>query len=107
MTSDQWDASPLSPSVLRSHPEDCSAIPDAVGVRGDKTPPRRLLCALRLPVSCTLESAYERRLNERFQHHHPRSRSWTDTGRTVTLRQKRDSLGRSSTPLHCPPCHHT
>jgi hypothetical protein len=89
------------------HPEHCSTIPDAVGVRGDKTPPRRLLCTLRPPVSCTLESAYGRRLIGRFQHHHPRSRSWTDTGHAGTLRRKPDSPGRPSTPSHCPPCHHT
>jgi hypothetical protein len=99
---------PVRPSPpSRRHPWHCSAIPDTVGLLGDKTPPRRLLCALRPPVSGTLESAYGRRLNGRFQRHHPRSRSWTDTGHAMTLRQRQDSPGRSYTMLHCPPCHHT
>jgi hypothetical protein len=99
---------PARPSLpSRLHPGHCSAIPDAVGLRGNKTPPRRLLCALRPPVSCTLESAYGRRLNGGFQHHHPRSHSWADTGHAMTLRRKPDAPGRPSTPLHCPPCHHT
>jgi hypothetical protein len=98
---------PVQPSPpSRRHPGHCSAIPDAVGLRSDKTPPRRLLCALRSPVSCTLESAYGRRLNERFQHHHPQSRSWTDTGHAMTLRRKPDSPRRPSTPLHYLSCHH-
>jgi hypothetical protein len=89
------------------HPEHCSAISDAVGVRGDKTPPRRPLCTLRPPVSRTLESTYGQRLNGRFQHHHPRSRSWADTGQARTLRRKPDSPGRPSAPLHCMSCHYT
>jgi hypothetical protein len=40
---------PFLPS--RCHPGHCSTIPDAVGLQGDKTPPRRLLCALRPRVS--------------------------------------------------------
>jgi hypothetical protein len=52
---------PMRPSPPpRRHPGHYSAIPDAVGVRGDKTPPRLLLCTLQPPVSCTLESAYGR-----------------------------------------------
>jgi hypothetical protein len=91
----------------RRHPRHCSAIPDAMEAHDDKTPPRRLLCTLRLPVSCTLESVYRRRLNGRFQHRHPRSRSWADTGHTATSRSKQDSPGRPSTPRHCTPRHHT
>jgi hypothetical protein len=89
------------------HPGHCSAIPDVVGLRGGKTPPHRLLCPLWPPVGCTLESAYGRRLKGKFQRHHSRSRSWTDTGYAMTLRQRQDSSGRPSTLLHCPPCHHT
>jgi hypothetical protein len=99
---------PVRPSPpSRSHPGHCSAIPDAVGARGDKTPPRPLLCPVRPPVSCTLESAHGRRPNGRLLHRHPRSRSWTDTGHAMTSRQKQDSPGRPSTPPHCTPCHHT
>jgi hypothetical protein len=99
---------PVRPSLpSRRHPEHCNAIPDAVGVQGDKTPPRWLLCALRPPVSCTLESAYGQRLNGRFQHHHPRSCPWTDTGHATTLRQKQDSPGRPSTLCYLAPYRHT
>jgi hypothetical protein len=99
---------PVRPSPpSRRHPGHCNAIPDVVGVQGDKTPPRWLLCALRPPVRCTLGSTYGRRPNGGFRHHHPRSRSWADTGHAMTLCQKRDSPGRPSTLLHCPPCHHT
>jgi hypothetical protein len=48
---------PSPPS--QCHPGHCSAIPDAVGARGDKTPPRPLVCPVRLPISYTLESAHE------------------------------------------------
>jgi hypothetical protein len=89
---------PVRPSPpSRHHLGHCNAIPNAVGVRGDKTPRRWLLCALRPPVSCTLESSYGQRLNGGFQHHHPRSRPWTDTGHATTLHQKQDSPGRPST----------
>jgi hypothetical protein len=91
--------SPVRPSPPpRRHPGHYNAILNAMGVRGDKTPPRQLLCAVRPPVSCTLELAYGRRLNGRFQHHHPQSRSWTDTGHATTLRQKQDLPVRPSTP---------
>jgi hypothetical protein len=93
---------PVRPSPPpRRHLEHCSTIPDTVGVRGDKTPPRLLLCTLRPPVGCTLESAYGRRPNGKFPHRHPRSRSWTDTGHAMTLCQKHDSPGRPSTLQHC------
>jgi hypothetical protein len=98
-------ARPSPPS--RHHPGHCIAFPDTTGLQADRTPPCRLMCALRPPVSCTLESAYGQRFNGRCQHHHPRSHSWADTGHAMTLRRKPDSPGRSSTPLHCPPCHHT
>jgi hypothetical protein len=96
---------PSPPS--QRHPGHCSAIPDTVQARGDKTPPRPRLCPLRPPVSCTLESAYRRRPNEKLLRHHPQSHSWTDTGHAMTLRQKQDSPGQPSTPRHCTPCHHT
>jgi hypothetical protein len=99
--------SPMRPSPLpRRHPGYCSAIPDAVGVRDDKTPPRLLLCTLRPPVNRTLESAYGRRPGKKLPHHHPRSRSWTDTGHATTLCQKQDSPGWPSTLQHCAPCHY-
>jgi hypothetical protein len=100
--------SPVQPSPpSQCHPGHCSAIPNAVGVRGDRTPSRPLLCPVRPPVSCTLESAHGRRLNERLLRRHPRSRSWTDTGHAMTSCEKQDSPGRPSTPRHCTPCHHT
>jgi hypothetical protein len=99
---------PVRPSPPpQHHPKHCSAIPDAMGVRGDKTPPSRLLCALRPPVNCTLESAYGRQLNEKFLHHYPRSRSWTDTGHVTTPRQKQDSSGQPSNPRRCAPYRYT
>jgi hypothetical protein len=99
---------PVQPSPPpQCHLEHCSAIPDIVGIRGDKTPPRRLLCALRPPVSCTLESAYGQRLNGRVQHHHPRSHPCTDIGQAMTLHQKQDSPGQPSTPQHCASYRHT
>jgi hypothetical protein len=100
--------SPLRPSLLpRHHPRHYNAIPDAMGIQDDKTPPRLLLCALRPPVSRTLESAYGRRPNGKSPHGHPSSRSWTDTGHAMTLCQKQDSPGRPSTPRCCTPYHYT
>jgi hypothetical protein len=50
---------PVRPSLpLCYHPWHCSAIPDVVGARDDKTSPHPLLCVLRPLISCTLESAY-------------------------------------------------
>jgi hypothetical protein len=78
---------PVRPSPPpRRHPGHCSAISNAVGVRGEKTPPRLPLCTLRPPVGYTLESAYGRQPNGKLLHRHPRSRSWTNTGRAMTLR---------------------
>jgi hypothetical protein len=99
-------ASPSSPSALCGHPSHCSAIPDAVETRGDRTSPRPLLCPVRPLVSSTLELACGRPPNEHPLHRHPRSRSWTDTGHAMTSRQKQDSLGRPSTPRHCTSCLH-
>jgi hypothetical protein len=93
---------PVRPSPPpRRHPGHCTAIPDAVGVRSDKTPPRLLLCTLRPPVGCTLKSAYGRRPNGKLPHRHPRNRSSTDTWHAMTLCQKLDSPGRPSTLQHC------
>jgi hypothetical protein len=92
VTPDQRGASPPSPSVLCGHPRHRNAIPSTaapsptlweyeatrhchVGCCAPYTPP---------PVSCTLESVYERQLNEKFLHHYPLSRSWTDTGHATT-----------------------
>jgi hypothetical protein len=63
--------SPRSPTpsrALHHHPQHC-------GGQGDKTPPRRLLCAPRPPVSRTLEPMYGQRPNGRPLQHHPRSGS--------------------------------
>jgi hypothetical protein len=61
--------SPVRPYPLpRRHPRHCCAIPNPVGARDDKMPPRLLLCTLRPPVSRTLESAYGRRPNEKSPH---------------------------------------
>jgi hypothetical protein len=99
---------PVRPSPpSQHHLEHCITTLDVVRVRDDKTPPHQLLCALRPPVSRTLESAYGRRLHKRLQHCHPRSHSWADTGHATTLRRKTDSPGRPSTPLYCAPCRHT
>jgi hypothetical protein len=95
--------SPLS----QHHPGHCISISYTVGGRGDKTPPHRLLCAQQPPISRTFEPMYERRPNEKPLRHHPRSGSWTDTGHAMTSYQKRESPGRSSTPRHCTPYHHT
>jgi hypothetical protein len=54
---------------LCNHPGHCSAIPDVVGTRDDKTPPR---------------PAYRRRPNGKSPHSHPRSRSWAGTRPTMT-----------------------
>jgi hypothetical protein len=95
---------PVQPSPpSQRHPGHCITIPYAVGIQSDKTPPRRLLCALRPPVSHTLEPASRRQPNEKPLRHHPRSRSWVDTGHAMTSHQKQDSPGRPSTPRHCTP----
>jgi hypothetical protein len=44
------------PPPSHHHPWHCITIPYIVGIRGDKTPPCRLLCARRPPISRTLES---------------------------------------------------
>jgi hypothetical protein len=49
---------PVRPSPpLQRHTGHSDDIPDAVGVHGDKTSPRPLLCCVRAPVDGTLESA--------------------------------------------------
>jgi hypothetical protein len=108
------DRSPPSPSIMcdhphrpQHHPGHCITIPNTVGGRGDKTPPRRLLCAPWPPVNRTLESMYGRRPNRRSLQRHPRSRSWTDTGHAMTPCQMQDSPGRPSTPRRCTPCLYT
>jgi hypothetical protein len=114
VTSCRRDRSPPSPSVLcdhprrpQHHPGHCIAIPDAVGACYDRTPPRRLLCLARPRVNGTLESSHGRPPNRRPLRRHPRSRSWTRTGRAMTPRQMQDLPGRSSTPRRCTPCLYT
>jgi hypothetical protein len=114
VTSGRRDRSPLSPSALcdhprrpQHHPDHCIPIPDATGACSDGTPPRRLLCLVQPRVDNTLESTHERPPNRRPLHHHPRSRSWTRTGRAMMPRQMRDSPGRLSSPRRCTPCLYT
>jgi hypothetical protein len=114
VTSGWRDRSTPSPSVLcgyprrpQHHPRNCITIPNTMGGLGDKTPPRRQLCAPRPPISRTLEPMYWRRPNGRPLQRHPRSRSWTYTGHAMTPHQMQDSPGRSSTPQRCTPCLHT
>jgi hypothetical protein len=94
VTPGRRDRSPPSPSVLcdhprrpQHHPGHCITIPNTVGGGGDKTPPRRLLCALWPPVSRTLEPMYGQRPNKRPLQRHPRNCSWTDTWHAMTPRQ--------------------
>jgi hypothetical protein len=91
VTSGRRDRSLPSPSALCGHPRRPQrhlghgiTITNNVGGWGDKTPPRRLLCAQRPPVSRTLEPMYGRQPNRRLLHRHPRSRSWMDTGHATT-----------------------
>jgi hypothetical protein len=96
---------PYPPS--RRHPGHCIKIPDTVEACGDNTPPCRLLCLVRPHVNDTLESSCGRPSNRRPLRRHPRNRSWTRTGRAMTPRQKRDLLGRPSTPRRYMPYLHT
>jgi hypothetical protein len=96
---------PFPPS--RRHPDHCTNIPDAVGACGDRTPPRRLLCLVRSHVNGALEPSRGRPSNRQPLRRHPRSRSWTHTGRAMTPCQMRDSPGRLSTPRRCTPCLYT
>jgi hypothetical protein len=112
--SGQRDRSPLLPSTLcdrprrpQHHPGHCITIPNAVGACGDGTPPNRLLCPVRPHDNSTLESAHGRPPNGRPLRHHPRSHSWTHTGRAMTPCQKQDSPGQPSTPRRCTPCLYT
>jgi hypothetical protein len=99
---------PVRPSPpSRRHPGHCITIPDVVEACGDRTPPRRLLCLVRPHVNDTLESSRGRPSNRRPLRRHPRSRSWTRTGRAMMPRQKQDSPGRPSTPWRCTPYLHT
>jgi hypothetical protein len=99
---------PVQPSLpSQRHPGHCITTPYTVGVRSDKTPPRRLLCALRPPVNGTLESACGRPPNERPLHRHPRSCSWTGTGHAMMPHQEQDSPGWPSTPWHYAPYRYT
>jgi hypothetical protein len=92
VTSGRWDRSLRSPSALcdharcpQHHPGHCITISCTVGGRGDKMPPRRLLCAPWPPVSRTLEPMYGQRPHGRPLHRHPRNRPWTDTGHAMML----------------------
>jgi hypothetical protein len=67
------------PPLPRRHPGHCNTIPDAVGVRHDKTPPHLLLCTLQPPFNRTLKLAYGRRPNGKSPHSYPQSCSWAGT----------------------------
>jgi hypothetical protein len=100
--------SPVRPSPPpRRHPSHCITIPDALEACGDGTPPRQPLCLVRPRDNGTLESSRGRPSNEQPLRHPPRSHSWTRTGHSMMPHQKRDSLGRPSTPWNCTPCLHT
>jgi hypothetical protein len=113
VTSGQWERSPPSPSALCDHPRHR----DAISATASPSPTlwkravtghcRRRLCLVQPHVNSTLESSHGQPSNRRPLCRHPRSRSWTRTGHAMTPRQKRDSLGRPSTPWHCTPCIHT
>jgi hypothetical protein len=77
------------------------------GTCGDGTPPRQSLCLVRPHVNGTLESPRGWPSNEQLQRHPPRGHSWRRTGYAVMPRQKRDSLGQTSTPWHRTPCLYT
>jgi hypothetical protein len=99
---------PVRPSPpSRRHPGHCIAIPDAVEACGNRTPPRQPLCLVWPRVNGTLESSHGRLPNRKPLHRHPRSRSWTRTGRTTTPCQRQDSSGRPSTLQRCTPCFYT
>jgi hypothetical protein len=97
----------VRPSPLpRHHPGHCSTIPDTMGIQDDKTLPRLPLCALRPPVSRTLESAYGRRPNRKSPLNRPRSRPCVGTGLTAT--PGRNEIARTainSTTLYTIPLH--
>jgi hypothetical protein len=76
---------PFPPS--RRHPGHCTNIPDAVGACGDRTPPHRLLCLVRPHFNGALEPLRRWPSNRQPLRRHPRSRSWTHTGRAMTPRQ--------------------
>jgi hypothetical protein len=113
VTSGRRDWSPPSPSALcdhprrpQRHPGHCIAIPDAVEACGDRTPPRQPLCLVRPHVNGTLDPSRGWPSNEQPLRHHPRSHSWTHTGRATTPRQKQDPPGWPSTPRRTP-CFYT
>jgi hypothetical protein len=90
---------PVRPSPpSRRHLGHCITIPDAVEACGERTPPRWLLCLVRPHVNGTLESSRGWPSNRRPLRRHPRSRSWTCAGHTMTPRHKQDSPGQPSTP---------
>jgi hypothetical protein len=96
---------PVRPSPLPCcHPRHCSTIPDAVGVRDNKTPPRLLLYALRPPVSHTLESAYGRRLSGEIPPSHAQNCSWTGT--STPRRSARSKILQDGRLVHSA-IHHT
>jgi hypothetical protein len=77
---------PVQPSPsLCYHPCHCSSIPDTMGAQDNKTSPRSLLCVLRPPVSCTLESAYGRRPNGEFPRTPTGARFVRTTIKSMTL----------------------
>jgi hypothetical protein len=89
---------PVRPSRPLHHHTQCC------GTCGDRTPPRHPLYLVRPPVNDTLEPTRGRRPDERPLCRHPRSHSYTGTGRAMTPHQKRDLPGQPSTPWHYTPC---
>jgi hypothetical protein len=92
VTSGQQGASPPSCLALCGHPRHCAAIPGTAASSPTLWKPgmmghyhSRRCTSSDPPVSPTLEQAYGWRPNEKLPHHHPRSRSWIDTGLATTL----------------------
>jgi hypothetical protein len=112
VTSGRRDRSPPSPSALcdhprrlRRHPGHCITLP--VTASPSPTLWKRAATGRRHASYCTpvrprvngtLKSSHVRSPDRRPLHRHPRSRSWTRTGRAMTPRQKQASPGRPSTP---------
>jgi hypothetical protein len=91
VTSGRPDRSPPSPSALCDHPHHPNAIPATASQ--SPTLWKRAVTGCRHASYCTpirphvngtLESSHGRSPNRRPLHRHPRSRSWTRTGRAMT-----------------------
>jgi hypothetical protein len=102
--SDQWSASPPSPSALCGYPHHCAAIPVAVGARDDKTSPSPPLYASSLPSATPSSRRTDGDSSGRRPHNHPRSRSWAGTGLATT--PARSGIHQDDQQLHGT-VHHT